>query len=95
MKNAKAKVNDMAENNYFSHYDKNGNFSFAQILGGEEVLTTNTQPSLTLNAFMNSPLHKASLLRKTHTKIGVGINEKSGTAIYFDSKAGWQPTYAE
>nr|WP_317360058.1 stalk domain-containing protein [uncultured Tyzzerella sp.] len=95
MHNARAKVNDMAENNYFSHYDKNGNSSFAQILGVEEVLTGYTEPNSAINSFMNSPLHKSSILRNTHTKIGVGINLKSGTAIYFDSKAGWQDNYTE
>lgn len=94
MQVAKSKVNDMQANNYFSHYDKNGNSSFAQYLGIEEDLTSATTPDSIISSFMNSSLHKASLMRENHKYIGVGINN-SATAIFLDGKAGWQDNYSE
>ncbi len=94
MQVSEAKVNDMKVNDYFSHYDKNGNDSFAQYLGIEEDLTTSTTPDSIISSFMNSRLHRESLMRENHKYIGVGINDYA-TAILLDGKAGWQSSYSE
>jgi uncharacterized protein YkwD len=79
---------DMADNNYFDHYNQQGKNPFDRMraagisfsTGGENI-AINTSVSGAHNAFMNSSGHRANILSANYTEVGVGIIH-DGTRIY-------------
>ena len=75
----------MQTNNYFSHtsptygspFDMIKNFGISYQKAGENIAKGQKTPSAVVNAWMNSPGHRANILDPSYTKIGVGY-EKNG-----------------
>lgn len=78
---AQNKANDMAAKGYFSHTTPDGKspWSFIQATGysyitaGENLAVDFTQAENVDAAWMNSPGHRANILNKDFTEIGIGI----------------------
>jgi len=80
---AQLKAEDMASKNYFSHTSPDGltpwywfqkvgyNYSFA----GENLAINFSDSQDAVNAWMNSPSHKANILNSNFTDIGIGISQ--------------------
>jgi len=78
-------ANDMKENNYFSHYkpgtsESHGLLKAMAVCRGAaaENLVQTSPPSLhtsrvAFNAWMQSPLHRQSIMSRTYTLTGFGI----------------------
>lgn len=84
---ARLKAADMVENNYFGHYSllygEPG--QMAAVAGlpfwlGENVSRGVSVESI-FTGFMNSPPHRANLLRASYTKTGVGIVKVNGIMV--------------
>jgi uncharacterized protein YkwD len=81
---AQYRAQDMLNRNYFSHYDPStGQLAFVQLLhlwgipystAGENIAWS-TDPSMgAINTmFMNSPDHRANILKAAYQRIGVGV----------------------
>jgi len=92
-KSALAKVEDMFENQYFSHYSPSGEgvsdlakkFGYDFLLIGENLAMGNfsSNEDLVL-AWMESPGHRANILNEKYQEIGVGV--KKGI---FEGKEVW------
>ncbi len=79
-RSAQSHASDMAKNNYFSHTGRNGstisnratatgyNFSFL----GENIAAGRATPEGTIRQWMNSPGHRANILKREFTEIGFG-----------------------
>ena len=82
---ARYKSQDMKDNNYFSHtspvygspFEMIKNFGLSYKSAGENIAKGQTTPQAVVNAWMNSSGHRANILNKSYTKIGVGY-VKSG-----------------
>jgi hypothetical protein len=80
---AQEKANDMAANNYFAHTSPTGktpwywfanvgyNFSYA----GENLAINYSDSQDVINAWMNSPEHRANILNGNYTQIGMATAE--------------------
>lgn len=80
---AQAKANDMAANGYFAHVSPDGktpwywldqagyNYSYA----GENLAVNFTDSQDVTNAWMNSPEHRANILKANYTQVGTGVAE--------------------
>lgn len=78
---AQDKANDMAAKGYFSHVSPSGqlpwywftlvgyNYQFA----GENLAINFTDSQDVVTAWMNSPMHRANILKQQYTQIGIGI----------------------
>ncbi|MFJ7747452.1 CAP domain-containing protein [Peribacillus sp. NPDC097295] len=83
---AKAKSEDMRDNNYFSHtsptygspFDMMKSFGINYTYAGENIAAGQTSPSAVMKSWMNSAGHKANILNKNYTHIGIGY-VKGGT----------------
>ncbi len=92
-KAAQDKANDMLVRGYFSHNTPDGKtpWSFIQAAGysylsaGENLAVNFTEAENVEAAWMNSPGHKANILNKTFSEIGIGIaqGEFQGHAAIF------------
>ncbi len=77
---ARYKSQDMKDNNYFSHqspvygspFDMIKNFGITYRSAGENIAKGQKTPEAVVNAWMNSPGHRANILNSSYTKIGVG-----------------------
>ena len=77
---ARYKSQDMSENNYFSHtsptygspFEMMKNFGISYRSAGENIAKGQASPQAVVNAWMNSQGHRANILNKSYTKIGVG-----------------------
>ena len=82
---ARYKSQDMKDNNYFSHtspvygspFEMIKHFGLSYKSAGENIAKGQTSPQAVVNAWMNSSGHRANILNKSYTKIGVGY-VKSG-----------------
>ncbi|WP_424766424.1 CAP domain-containing protein [Paenibacillus sp. sgz302251] len=80
VKVATEKARDMDVNNYFSHtsptygspFDMMRSYGVTYSYAGENIASGQRTPQEVMNAWMNSPGHKANILNKNFTKIGVG-----------------------
>ena len=80
---AQAKANDMASKGYFAHYSPDGKTPWYWIdqtgykyKAAGENLAVNFDYSLdVVNAWMNSPTHKANIVKAKSTEIGIGVAE--------------------
>lgn len=79
-KMAVAKAKDMSDNNYFSHtsptygspFDMMKTFGISYSYAGENIAKGQKTPAEVVKAWMNSPGHKANIMNKNFTLIGVG-----------------------
>ncbi|MDD3520051.1 MAG: CAP domain-containing protein [Actinomycetota bacterium] len=88
-----ARSQDMINRNYFSHYTPEGTnvFNFLRGAGisyryaGENLAQCQPasigSPEAFLNAWMNSPSHRANILRAEYGKIGVSMVETDGRRV--------------
>ncbi len=88
-----ARSQDMINRNYFSHYTPEGTnvFNFLRGAGisysyaGENLAQCQPasvgSPEAFLNAWMNSPSHRANILRAQYGKIGVSMVEVEGRRV--------------
>lgn len=80
---AEAKSQDMANLGYFSHTSPTYGSPFDQIkaagiqyrAAGENIAQGQRTPEQVVNAWMNSPGHRANILNASYTHIGVGFVE--------------------
>ena len=78
---AQAKADDMAAKGYFSHIDPSGNAPWVWFkkvgyyyYGAGENLAIDFSDAQSLNtAWMNSPAHRANIVRGTYSRVGIGI----------------------
>lgn len=80
---AQEKANDMATNSYFAHTSPDGktpwywlsqvgyNYSYA----GENLAVNFTDSQAVATAWMNSPTHRANILKANYTQVGTGVAE--------------------
>ncbi len=77
---AKLKAQDMAKNSYFAHYSPTGvspwfwfdEVSYNFIHAGENLAVHFTDSSDVVDAWMDSPTHRANIMNGNFTEIGVG-----------------------
>lgn len=77
---AKLKAQDMAKNGYFAHYSPTGvspwfwfdEVSYNFIHAGENLAVHFTDSGDVVDAWMNSPTHRANIMNGNFTEIGVG-----------------------
>ncbi len=77
---ARYKSQDMKELRYFSHtsptygspFDMMKSFGISYRTAGENIAKGYQTPKAVVNAWMNSPGHRANILNSTYTHIGVG-----------------------
>ncbi len=77
---AQIKSQDMMKNNYFGHnsptygspFNMMKNFAITYKSAGENIAKGQTTPAAVMKAWMNSSGHKANILSKNFTQIGVG-----------------------
>jgi uncharacterized YkwD family protein/spore coat assembly protein SafA len=82
---ARIKSQDMRDNRYFSHtsptygspFDMMKSFGISYRSAGENIAKGQSSPEAVVRAWMNSPGHRANILSKSFTHIGVGY-AKSG-----------------
>ncbi|MEI4789977.1 CAP domain-containing protein [Bacillus sp. FJAT-53060] len=79
-KSARAKSQDMKDKNYFSHtsptygspFDQMKQFGITYKTAGENIAQGQRSPQEVMTAWMNSEGHRANILNKNYTHIGVG-----------------------
>jgi uncharacterized YkwD family protein/spore coat assembly protein SafA len=77
---ARYKSQDMKDLGYFSHtsptygspFDMMKSFGISYRTAGENIAKGYSTPEAVVNAWMNSPGHRANILNSTYTHIGVG-----------------------
>jgi uncharacterized YkwD family protein/spore coat assembly protein SafA len=88
---ARYKSADMAAKGYFSHqsptygspFTMMQNFGIRFSAAGENIAYGQRTPQEVVNAWMNSPGHRANILSRSYSQIGVGFaRNKSGTAYW-------------
>lgn len=78
---AQLKVEDMVKNNYFAHNSPDGKAPWYWIdkagykyeYAGENLAVNFTESEDVVNAWMNSPTHRANIVKSNYTEIGTGI----------------------
>lgn len=84
------KSKDMADKNYFSHQSPTYGSPFDLIkargisytAAGENIAAGQRSAESVMNSWMNSPGHKANILNKDYTHLGVGIYKGGSYGIY-------------
>jgi len=88
---ATAKADDMVKNNYFAHnsptygdpWDMAKHFGYSYRSFGENIAMGQSTPESVVDDWMNSSGHKANILNKGYTHIGVGIAKNAKGQIYW------------
>ena len=88
---ARTKSEDMAKNNYFSHtsptygspFDMMKQFGITYTAAGENIAMGQPTAASVMNGWMNSPGHRANILSKDFTEIGVGLAKNASGSIYW------------
>jgi len=88
---ARLKSQDMIDKNYFSHtsptygspFNMMENFGFKFTAAGENIAYGQRTAAEVMNAWMNSPGHRANILSSVYTEIGVGAAKKSNGTLYW------------
>jgi uncharacterized YkwD family protein len=86
---AQAKAEDMKNNNYFSHtsptygspFDMLKSFGVSYKTAGENIAKGQKTPEAVVSAWMNSEGHRANILNKNYTQLGVGYT--GGSSPYW------------
>ncbi|MBR1444892.1 MAG: hypothetical protein IJ583_15325 [Firmicutes bacterium] len=87
---AQAKSEDMKNKNYFSHtsptygspFDMMKQFGISYTYAGENIAKGQKTPEQVVTAWMNSEGHRANILNKNFTKMGLGYTA-SGSTTYW------------
>jgi uncharacterized YkwD family protein len=85
-RSAKAKSEDMAAHNYFSHesptygdpFAMMRNFGVQYQSAGENIAKGQPTPQEVVTGWMNSPEHRANIMNGSYTHLGVGYVVKNG-----------------
>jgi uncharacterized protein YkwD len=93
---AQAHTADMAQNNYFSHTSLDGRTMVDRIRAtgfpltavGENIAAGGTTAAQTMDMWMNSPGHRANILKCSYTQIGVGYAEGGSYRYYWTQDFG-------
>jgi uncharacterized YkwD family protein/spore coat assembly protein SafA len=88
---ARYKSQDMLSNNYFSHtsptygspFTMMENFGIHFSSAGENIAMGQRTPADVMNAWMNSPGHRANILSPSYTQIGVGLAKNQNGSPYW------------
>jgi uncharacterized YkwD family protein len=88
---ARYKSEDMRDKKYFSHtsptygspFDMMKQFGIDYMAAGENIAMGQPTAASVMNAWMNSPGHKANILSKDFTEIGVGVAKAQDGTIYW------------
>jgi uncharacterized YkwD family protein len=88
---ARYKSADMLNKKYFSHtsptygspFNMMENFGITFSSAGENIAMGQRTPEEVVNAWMNSPGHRANILSPTYTQIGVGYAKGSTGMTYW------------
>jgi len=80
---ARAKSQDMNDNNYFSHtsptygspFDMLKQYGVSYRGAAENIAAGQRSPEAVMKSWMNSPGHRQNILSKSHTHIGIGYVE--------------------
>jgi uncharacterized YkwD family protein/spore coat assembly protein SafA len=88
---ARYKATDMRDKNYFSHtsptygdpFTMMKNFGIAYSAAAENIAAGQTTPAEVVQAWMNSPGHRANILNSTYTQIGVGYAQGGSQRYYW------------
>lgn len=96
---ARLKSQDMATKGYFSHQSPTygSPFQMMQSFGlrfssaGENIAYGQRTPQEVVNAWMNSPGHRANILSRSYSQIGVGL-AKNSRGVYYWTQMFMQPT---
>ena len=87
---ARYKSQDMCEKNYFNHnsptygspFDMLKKFNISYQTAGENIAKGQKTAQAVMNSWMNSQGHRANILNKNFTKLGIGFYEKNNS-IYW------------
>lgn len=88
---ARYKSQDMINKNYFSHTSPTYGSPFAMMesfgirfsAAGENIAYGQRTPQEVMNAWMNSPGHRANILGANYNQIGVGVAKASNGTLYW------------
>ncbi|MFA5449166.1 MAG: SafA/ExsA family spore coat assembly protein [Clostridia bacterium] len=88
---ARIKSQDMIDNGYFSHtspvygspFRMLENYGLRFSSAAENIAYGQRSAQEVMTAWMNSPGHRANILSRTVTEIGVGVAKKSNGTLYF------------
>lgn len=88
---ARYKSQDFINNNYFAHqspvygspFDMMKAFGISYRSAGENIAKFQRTPTEVMNAWMNSPGHRANILNSSYTEIGVGVAKDSKGNLYW------------
>ncbi|ADU27707.1 CAP domain-containing protein [Ethanoligenens harbinense] len=88
---ARLKSQDMIDNHYFSHqsptygspFDMMKQFGISFTAAGENIAYGQPTAQAVMDAWMNSPGHRANILNSSYTQIGVGAVQNSNGTIYW------------
>ena len=88
---ATIKSQDMIDKNYFDHtsptygspFDMMKQFGISYKTAGENIAMGQKTPTEVVNAWMNSPGHRANILNENFTQIGVGVAKNSKGQLYW------------
>lgn len=88
---ARYKATDMRDKNYFSHtsptygspFTMIKDFGLSYTAAGENIAAGQTTPKAVVTAWMNSPGHRANILSKSYTQIGVGYAQGGSYGCYW------------
>lgn len=88
---ARYKSQDMINKNYFSHtsptygspFQMMESFGLKFSSAGENIAYGQRTPQEVVTAWMNSPGHRANILSRSYTHIGVGAAKKSNGTLYW------------
>lgn len=88
---AQLKAQDMVNLHYFSHtsptygspFNMMEHYGLRFSAAGENIAYGQRTPQEVMNAWMNSPGHRANILNPSYTYIGVGVAKTSSGVIYW------------
>ena len=88
---ARYKAQDMVNRHYFSHisptygspFKMMENFGIRFSAAGENIAMGQRTPQQVMNAWMNSPGHRANILSPSYTQIGVGFAKNKNGVCYW------------
>lgn len=88
---ARYKSDDMRDKNYFSHtsptygspFDMIKNFGITYRSAGENIAAGQKTPEEVVQAWMNSSGHRANILNKDFTHIGIGYSKGGSYGVYW------------
>jgi uncharacterized YkwD family protein len=91
---AEKKAQDMINSNYFSHtspnygspFDMLKTFGISYQSAGENIAKGQKTPEEVMNAWMNSPGHRANILKPEYDSIGVGFYQSAWVQMFIKSK---------